>query len=155
MRSCCVCPPIPAKESPPYGVLCKQLDDMLTHFGAQDIVSLTDILLMAGDASPTPGFLMLVQYVATLCHLHSIAIVQLQFKLHSQQPLDISQAHVLAYGHKSLVVQLGVEDAVYKVSCTHAQLFFVCISHQGIQNVLQKESCDCCGNTQLFSRWGC
>ncbi|DBB03418.1 TPA: hypothetical protein ACH3X3_010780 [Trebouxia sp. C0006] len=114
LRSCCFCPPIPAKELPPYGVLCKQLDDMLTHFGAQDIVSLTDVLLMAGDASPTPGFLMLVQYVATLCHLHSIAIVQLQFKLHNQQTLDISQAHVLAYGHKSLVVQLGVEDAVYK-----------------------------------------
>ena len=59
---------------------------------------------MAGDASPTPGFLMLVQYVATLCHLHSIAIVQLQFKLHNQQTLEISN--------------------------------------------------DCCGITQLLSRWG-
>ncbi len=111
---------------------------MLTHFGAQDIVSLTDMLLMAGDASPTPGFLMLVQYVATLCHLHSIAIVQLQFKLHNQQTLDISQAHVLAYGHKSLVVHLGVEDSVYKVRCTHALPFFVRIGSQGIHNVMSK-----------------
>jgi hypothetical protein len=55
---------------PPYGVLCKQLDDVLTYFGASDSVSWNDMLLMAGDASPTPGFLMLVQYVATLCHLH-------------------------------------------------------------------------------------
>ena len=91
---------IPAKELPPYGVLCKQLDDMLTHFGAQHIVSLTDMLPMAGDASSTPGFLMLVQYVATLCHLHSIVIIQLQFKLHNRQTFDISQARVLAYGHK-------------------------------------------------------
>ncbi len=68
---------------PPYGVLCKQLDDVLTYFGASDSVSWTDMLLMAGDASPTPGFLMLVQYVATLCHLHSVAIVQLQFKLYN------------------------------------------------------------------------
>ena len=111
---------------------------MLTHFAAQDIVSLTDMLLMAGDASPTPGFLMLVQYVATLCHLHSIAIVQLQFKLHNQQTLDISQAHVLAYGHKSLVVQLGVEDAVYKVRGTHALLFFVRIGSQGFIMFLSK-----------------
>jgi len=81
---------------------------------------------------------MLVQYVATLCHLHSIAIVQLQLKLYNQQTLDISQAHVLAYGHKSLVVQLGVEDAVYKVRCTHALLFFVRIGSQGIHNVLSK-----------------
>jgi len=107
---------------PPDGVLCKHLDDVLTYLGASDSVSLTDMLLMAGDASPTPGFFMLVQYVATLCHLHSIPIVQLQFKLYNQQTLDVSQAHVLAYGHNSLVVQLGVEDAVYEVHRTHAVL---------------------------------
>jgi len=121
---------------PAYGVLCKQLDDVLIYYGASDSVSLTDMLLMAGDASPTPGFLMLVQYVATLCHLHSIAIVQLQFRLYNQQTLDVSQAHVLAYGHKSLVVQLGVEDAVYKVQCTHALLSLVLICSQGIPHVL-------------------
>ena len=127
----------------PYGVLCKQLDDVLTHFGAQDNVSLTDMLLMAGDASPTPGFLMLVQYVATLCHLHSIATVQLQFKLHNQQMLDISQPHVLAYGHKSLVVQLGMEDAVYKVRCTYAVLFLVSTCSHSIHNVLSEDWYDC------------
>ncbi len=121
---------------PAYGVLCKQLDDVLMYYRASDSVSLTDMLLMAGDASPTPGFLMLVQYVATLCHLHSIAIVQLQFRLYNQQTLDVSQAHVLAYGHKSLVVQLGVEDAVYKVQCTHALLSLVRICSQGIHHVL-------------------
>lgn len=113
------------------------------------------MLLMAGDASPTPGFLMLVQYVATLCHLHSIAIVQLQFKLHNQQTLDISQARVLAYGHKSLVVQLGEEDAVYKVLSSHALLYLVRTCSQGIHTALSKDLCYCCGITQLFSRWGC
>ena len=109
----------------PNGLLCNQLDDMLTYLGASDSVSLTHMLLMAGDASPTPGFLMLVQYIATLCHLHSVPIVQLQFKLHNQQTLDISQANALAYGHKSLVVQLGVEDAVYKVQCTHTHCVYL------------------------------
>jgi len=66
----------------------------------------------------------------------SIAIVQLQFRLYNQQTLDVSQAHVLAYGHKSLVVQLGVEDAVYKVQCTHALLSLVLICSQGIPHVL-------------------
>lgn len=125
LRSCCVCPTIPAKAMTPNGLLCNQLDDMLTYLGASDSVSLTHMLLMAGDASPTPGFLMLVQYIATLCHLHSVPIVQLQFKLHNQQTLDISQANALAYGHKSLVVQLGVEDAVYKVQCTHTHCVYL------------------------------
>ncbi len=50
-------------------------------------------------------------------------MVQLQFKLHNQQTLDVSQACVLAYGHKSMVLQLGLEGAVYKVhlySCSAA-----------------------------------
>ena len=102
---------------------------MLTHYEAQDTASLTDMLLMAGDVSPTPGLLMLVQYAATLCHLHSTAIVEFQFNLHNQQTIDISQAHVLAYGNQSLVVQLGVEDAVYKVCRTHA-LPFLCTHRQ-------------------------
>ncbi len=46
--------------------------------------------------------------------------------------LDVSQAHFLAYGRKSLVVQLGVEDAVSKVQCTHALLSLVLICCQGI-----------------------
>ncbi|KAL3151006.1 hypothetical protein ABBQ38_012877 [Trebouxia sp. C0009 RCD-2024] len=120
LRSCQVCPAIPANSTPPSGVLCKHLDDMLTYFGASARVSLTDLLLMAGDASPTPGFHMLVQYVATLCHLHSVPIVQFQLKLHNHQTLDTSQARVLAHGHKSLVLQLGGEDAVYKIG--HCEL---------------------------------
>jgi len=72
LRSCQVCPAIPAKAMPPSGVLCKHLDDMLTYFGPSASVSLTDLLLMAGDPAPTPGFHMLVRYVATLCHLHSV-----------------------------------------------------------------------------------
>ncbi|DBA81243.1 TPA: hypothetical protein ACH3X2_007055 [Trebouxia sp. C0005] len=95
---------------------CKHLDDVLTYLGASDSVSLTDMLLMAGDASPTPGFCMLVQYAATLCHLHAIPVVQLQFKMYNQQALDVSQAQVLVYGHKTMLVQLGVEDAVYKIA---------------------------------------
>lgn len=116
LRSCQVCPAIPAKAMPPGGVLCKHLDDMLTYLGASTSVSLTDLLLMAGSAAPTPGFCMLVQYVTTLCHLHSVRIVQFQLKLHNQLTLDTSQAYILAHGHKSLVLQLEGEDAVYKVS---------------------------------------
>ena len=78
LTSCQVCPAIPAKAMPPSGVLCKHLDDMLKYFGASASVSLTDLLLMAGDPAPTPGFHMLVQYVATLCHLHSVPKVQFQ-----------------------------------------------------------------------------
>ena len=54
----------------------------------------------------------------------------------NQQILDVSQAHFLAYGHKSLVVQLGVEDAVYNVQCTHALLSLVLICSQGIHHCL-------------------
>ena len=119
---------------PPSGVLCKHLDDMLTYFGASASVSLTDLLLMAGNPAPTPGFHMLVQYVATLCHLHSVPKVQFQLRLHNQQTLDTSQAHVLAHGHghKSLMLQLGNEDAVYKVRYAHAD---VCIRTQGVHCV--------------------
>jgi len=129
LRSCQVCPAIPAKAMPPSGVLCKHLDDMLTYFGASASVSLTDLLLMAGNPAPTPGFHMLVRYVTTLCHLHSVPKVQFQLKLHNQQTLDTSQARVLAHGHKSLVLQLGNEDAVYKVRYSHAN---VCICSQGV-----------------------
>ena len=87
---------------------------------------------MAGDPAPTPGFHMLVRYVATLCHLHSVPKVQFQLKLHNQQTLDTSQARVLAHGHKSLVLQLGNEDAVYKVRPSHAD---VCICSQGVHCV--------------------
>ena len=132
LRSCQVCPAIPAKAMPPSGVLCKHLDDVLTYFGASDSVNLTDLLLMAGDPAPTPGFHMLVRHVATLCHLHSVPKVQFQLKLHNQQTLDTSQARVLAHGHKSLVLQLGNEDAVYKVRPSRAD---VCICSQGVHCV--------------------
>ena len=105
---------------PPTSVLCNRLDDMLELLVDKDHISLTDLLLMSGSASPTPGFVMLVQYVASLCQLHSIPVAQPQFRLYNNQTLDFSQAQVLAYGHKSLVVRLGQEDAVYKVfsSCS-------------------------------------
>ena len=118
LMSCSVCPPIPGKDVQPEGVLCQELDDMLKHISGSEAVSLTDLLLMTGSASPTPGFHMLVQYVATLCHLQSVPVVQPQLRLHDQQTLDISQVRILAHGHKSLVVQLGTENAVYKVQCT-------------------------------------
>ena len=132
LRSCQVCPAIPAKAMPPDGVLCKHLDDMLTYFGVSAVVSLTDLLLMAGDPAPTPGFHMPVRYVASLCHLHSVPKVQFQLKLHNEQTLDTSQARVLAHGHKSLVLQLGNEDAVYKVCYSHAS---ICICSQGVHHV--------------------
>lgn len=133
LRSCQVCPAIPAKAMPADGVLCKHLDDMLTYLGASTSVSLTELLLMAGDAAPTPGFYMLVQYVTTLCHLHSVPIVQFQLKLHNQLTLDTSQAYILAHGHKSLVLQRKGEDAVYKVSCCQVD---TCICTQAIHHVL-------------------
>ena len=117
---------------PPSGVLCKHLDDILTYFGASASVSLTDLLLMGGDTAPTPGFHMLVQFVTTLCHRHSIPTAQFQLKPHNQQTLDTLQARVLAHGHKSLVLQLGNEDAVYKVRYSHAD---VCICSQGVNCV--------------------
>lgn len=105
-------------------VLCKHLDDMLTYYGASASVSLTDLLLMTGEPAPTPGFHMLVQYVATLCQLHSVPKVQFQLKLHNQQTLDTSQAHVLAHGHKSLVLQLGnvrcsLQGALFSCWCVY------------------------------------
>jgi len=154
LRSCCVCPAIPAKDTPPDGTLCKRLDDVLTCLWESDSVSLTDMLLMTGDASPTPGFIMLVQYVASLCHLHSIPTVQLQFKLHNQQTLDVSQAHVLAYGHKSMVVQLGVEDAVYKVHSTHAVMPVVCACINFL-SLFVEFFVICYGATQPFSSQAC
>ncbi|KAA6428919.1 MAG: hypothetical protein FRX49_01029 [Trebouxia sp. A1-2] len=39
-----------------------------------------------------------------------------KFKMYNQQALDVSQAQVLVYGHKTMLVQLGVEDAVYKIA---------------------------------------
>ncbi len=68
LRSCCVCPAIPAKDVAPDGTLCRRPDDdVSTYLWDSDSVSLTDMLLMSCDASPPPGFLMLVQYVvATL-----------------------------------------------------------------------------------------
>ena len=84
----------------PSGVLCKHLDDMLTYFGASTSVSLADLLLVVGNPAPTPDLHILVQYVATLCHLHSVLEAQFQLKLHNQQTLYTSQARVLAHGHK-------------------------------------------------------
>ena len=115
LRSCSVCPPIPGKDFHPAGVLCRHLDDMLEHFHAATAVSLSDLLLVSGDPSPPPGFHMLVQYVATLCHLHSVPIVQPQLCCEDGHLLDISQARILSHGHKSLVVQLGDANFVYKV----------------------------------------
>ena len=37
LRSCQVCPAIPAKAMPPSGVLCKHLDDVLTYLGHQTV----------------------------------------------------------------------------------------------------------------------
>ena len=125
--SCSVCPPIPGKDMQPASVLCKDLDDMLKYFSASEPVSLTDLLLMTGSATPTPGFHMLVQYVATLCHLQSVPVVQPQLRFYDQQTLDISQARILAHGHKSLVVQLGEENAVYKVHCTYSVQSVPCV----------------------------
>ena len=125
--SCSVCPPIPGKDVQPESVLCQELDDMLKHISATEAVSLTDLLLMAGSASSTPGFHMLVQYVATICHLQSVPVVQPQLRLHDQQTLDVSQVHILAHGQKSLVVQLGRENAVYKVQCTCTMQSVSCV----------------------------
>ncbi len=66
-----------------------------------------------------------------------------------QQMLDVSQAHFLAYGHKSLVVQLGVQDAVYKAQCMHAPLSLVLICSQGIHRFLLDLLCDGCGTLPL------
>ena len=140
---------------PAYGVLCKHLEDVLMYYGAADSVSLTGMPLMAGRCVSTLGFLTLVQYVATLCHLHSIAIDQLQFRLCNQQILDVSQAHFLAYGHKSLVVQLGAEDAVYKVQCTHALLSPVLVCSPSIYQVFLKFVYECYGIFQPLSSWRC
>jgi len=97
LRSCSVCPPIPGKDRQPAGVLCKDLDDMLKYHTASEAVSLTDLLLMSGSTSPPPGFHMLVQYVATLCHLHSVPLAQPQLRRYDQQILDISQAYPCAW----------------------------------------------------------
>lgn len=134
LATCCVCPAIPANQIPPTSVLCNRLDDMLELLVDKDHITLTDLLLMSGTASPTPGFVMLVQYVASLCQLHSIPVAQPQFKLYNNQTLDFSQAQVLAYGHKSLVVRLGQEDAVYKVfsSCNTVE----CICSQAVPDTL-------------------
>lgn len=117
---------IPAKDMPPKSVLCRCLDDMLKYFKPADNICLTDLLLMTGNASPAPGFSMLVQYVASLCSLHSIPAAQVQLRLHNQQTLHISEAVVLAHGHKSLVVRLGQDAAVYKVGLIH--LVSLCVS---------------------------
>ena len=111
LESCSVCPPIPDNDQQPAGVLCHNLDDMLKHYTASRAVSLTDLLLMSDSTLPPPGFHMLVQYVATLCHLSSVAPVQPRLRRHDQQIVNISQAQILAHGHKSLVIQLGEEDA--------------------------------------------
>ena len=134
LATCCVCPAIPASRLPPSSVLCNRLDDMLDLLFDRDHISLTDLLLMSGSASPTPGFVMLVRYVASLCQLHSIPIAQPRFRLYNNQTLDFSQAQVLAYGHKSLVVRVGQEDAVYKVfsSCSTVE----CICSQAVPNTL-------------------
>ena len=46
------------KSTPLGGVLGKHLDDMMTYHGS---VSLSDLLLMADIAAPTPGFHMLLK----------------------------------------------------------------------------------------------
>ncbi len=51
------------------------------------------------------------------------------------------------------MVQFGVEDAVYKVQCTHALLSVVHICSQGIHHALLKGLCDCYGITQPLSNW--
>jgi len=148
LRSCSVCPPIPGKDRQPAGVLCKDLDDMLKYHTASEAVSLTDLLLMSGSTSPPPGFHMLVQYVATFCHLHSVPLAQPQLRRHDQQILDISQARILAHGHKSLVVQLGEENAVYKVQCSQGRsLLRVCsrtyMHKKALHLLLQVLVCRC------------
>lgn len=122
LRSCSVCPPIPVGAERPASVLCNDLDSVLSYFTATEAVSLTDLLLMAGSASPTPSFHMLVQYVATLCRLHSVPQTQPQLRRQDQQVLDISELSVLVHGHKSLVVHLGDDEKyVYKVLLTHSR----------------------------------
>ncbi len=49
------------------------------------------------------------------------------------------------------MVQFGVEDAVYKVQCTHALLSVVRICSQGIHHVLLKGLCGCYGITVMLS----
>lgn len=88
---------------------------MLQEFDRYARTTLTDLLTMTGNTKPTPGFQMLVQYVNTLCHLHSVPIEQVKLRLPDDTCLDTSQVRVLAHGHKALVIRLGEEDAVYKV----------------------------------------
>ncbi|KAG0580507.1 hypothetical protein KC19_4G178500 [Ceratodon purpureus] len=111
MIRCQVAPQIPAKGLMPSAQICPRLDEILDDNPSDKDVMLADLL----DREPPSGFRCLTRYIDTLCRMNDVPIIPVAFMTDDGTCLDMEQARIVARGSKSLIIQVGEEDAVFKV----------------------------------------
>ena len=98
------------------------LDNIHPRFASHDRQALGPVtladLLLAYEASPAPGWRLLVRYVDTLCQMHGTPPVAYGLQYADGRPLlDVSAGTVVAGGGKSIMIELPGCDNTFKVSC--------------------------------------
>ena len=106
-----VAPEIPAKDLKPSAQICPHLDSILEYRPPDENVMLADLL----DLKALFGFRCLTRYMDTLCRMNDVPIIPIAFMTKDETYLDMEQARIVARGMKSLIIQVGEEDAVLKV----------------------------------------
>jgi hypothetical protein len=121
-----VIPEIPEKGIVPCAQICPSLDDILEKVDVSQDVKLSDVL---DSKEPSYGFRCLMRYVDTLCIMNGVPIVPLAFVGSGGERYDMEGAHIINRGRKSLIIQMGHKDEVFKVG-----------DCQSIQNEQQKHA---------------
>lgn len=112
MIRCQMAPEIPAKGLKPFVQICPGLDDICDNYeGDIETIKLVDLL----DKETPFGFGYLTRYIDTLCRMNDVPISPVAFMKHDDVALDMKEARIVARGGKSLIIQVGEENAVLKV----------------------------------------
>lgn len=114
LERCMVAPPFPAPGIRSEGnEVCLNLANLSS---LSPTATLTD-LLTATSAYPPKGFYLAVRCVDAMAQLHMFPLAPLRLECLNGTFLDLSQAYVVAYGRRSLVLRLSFTDAgIIKVS---------------------------------------